>query len=495
MSIARIFDKNVSFDEKALAAERRNPTRIAVPRRAVLRGAAACITLPLLGSLLSRSEARAATSATPLRLMTWHISCGVWGPSWFPTDTGVAYTLSPTLMSLAPVKSKVLVFAGISNAPCVNPQGSHGCGPPGMTTCMQGQKPGIGMGISVDQVYAQALGTATRIPSLQISGTDSTFADTGYPAVYNGTTSWASATQPLSPVADAGLIFDQLFSGVTSATAMANPAQAMAIAQRKALRKSVLDDVLSEATALKVRLGKTDQLKVEEYLSSVRAAETAVAQSMSTTTSTCSAGTMTRPALAKGPDTNGNGAKIADPPTYTATLIDLMVLAFQCDATRVISYQQMNGGHSSYSSFPWLTPAINKDHHGMSHHNGNVATGLQLAQVEAWEISMFSSFLQKLDKITEPGGTVLDNSLIFLSSEISDGNAHNQGATTYAGFSAPTGKPILLAGSAGNKIMTGRHAIYNGDAQANLFIAMLNTLGVPTTKFGMNGTTPLTGLT
>jgi hypothetical protein len=496
MSITRIHDKNVAFDEKALAAERRNPTRIVVPRRAVLRGTAACVALPFLESLLTTSEARAQAAATPLRFMTWHIPVGVWGPSWFPIDTGVNYTLSSTLMSLAPVKSKVLVFAGITNAPCVNSQGSHGCGPSGMTTCTQGTKPTIGMGISVDQVYAQSLGTATRIPSLQISGTDSTFADTGYPAVYNGTTAWASATQPLPPVANAGLIFDQLFAGVsTAATTMANPAAAAALAKRKALRKSVLDEVIAEATTLKGRLGKTDQVKVDEYLSSVRAAETSVTQSMSTTTSTCSPGTMTRPAMTAGPDTNGNGAKIFDPPTYTATMIQLMTLAFQCDATRVISYQQMNGGHSSYSSFPWLTPAINQDHHGMSHHNGNPVTGALLARVEAWEISMFASFLSKLDAISEGSGTVLDNSLIFLSSEIADGNGHNQGATTYAGFTAPTGKPILLAGSAGGKIKTGRHAIYNNSLQADLFIGLLNTLGVPTTKFGLNGTAPLTGLT
>jgi hypothetical protein len=494
MSITRIHDKNVTFDAKALAAERKNPTRHVVPRRAILRGTAACVALPLLESLLTPTEARAQAASAALRFMTWHISCGVWGPSWFPIDTGVSYTLSPTLMSLAPVKSKVLVFAGITNAPCVNSQGSHGCGPPGMTTCMQGQKPGIGMGISVDQVYAQSLGTMTRIPSMQISGTDSTFSDTGYPAVYNGTTAWGSATQPLAPIANAGLIFDQLFAGVSATpTAMANPAVAAALVKRKALRKSVLDEVTSEASSLMTRLGKTDQVKVDEYLTSVRAAETSVQQSMSTTVSTCSPGTMTRPAFTAGPDTNGNGAKIFDPPTYTAAIIDLMVLAFQCDATRVISYQQMNGGHSSYSSFPWLN--INRDHHGMSHHNGNVATGLLLAQVEAWEISMFASFLQKLDAIKESTGSILDNSLIFLSSELSDGNAHNQGASTYAGFTAPTGKPILLAGSAGGKIMTGRHAIYNADPQANLFIALLNTLGVATTKFGTNGTTPLTGLT
>lgn len=491
MSIARITDKNVTFDARAVAAERRNPTRPQVTRRAILRGVAASVALPALESLLTPSEARAQAAARPLRFMCWHIPVGVWGPSWFPVDTGANYTLSPTLASLAPVKSKVLVFAGIQNTPAVNPMGSHGCGPPGMTTCMQGQKPQIQVGISVDQVYAQSLGKATRIPSMQISGTDSTFADVSYPAVYNGTTAWASATQPLPPVANAGLVFDQLFAG--GAVASTDPAVAAALARRKALRKSVLDEVMAEQGALVTRLGTTDRRKLDEYLASVRAAEIAVQQTMTGTPSSCGPGTLGRPALTNGPLTNGNGKPIADPVTYTKTMIDLMVLAFQCDATRVINYQQMNGGHSSYSSFPWL--GINQDHHGMSHHNGNAATGALLAKIEAWEIAQFATFLQKLDAISEGSGTLLDNSLIFLSSEISDGNAHNQGATSYAGFTAPTGKPILLAGSAGGKISTGRHAIYPNAPQANLFIALLNLLGVPATTFGAVGDAPLTGLT
>ena len=243
------------------------------------------------------------------------------------------------------------------------------------------------------------------------------------------------------------------------------------------------------------KLGTIDRRKVDEYLTGVRAAETTV-QAMSTTPSgmACSAGSMTRPTLTTGTLTNGNGKPIADPPTYTALISSLMALAFQCDATRVINYQQMNGGHSSYSKFPWLN--INQDHHGLSHHNGDVSKGLLLAQIEAWEISMFSAFLQKLDAVTEANGkTILDNSLIFLSSELADGNAHNQGTTAYAGFSGPTGKPILLAGSAGGKITTGRHVKYNNSAQADLFIALLNTLGVPATTFGAAGTAPLTGLT
>jgi Protein of unknown function (DUF1552) len=477
MSIARIRDQNVSFDPQALAAARRNPNRPKLQRRAILRAAAACIALPTLESLLSPAEARA-FGAQPLRWVSWFLPCGVWGPSWFPTTTGVDYELSPTLAPLAPFKSKVLVFAGLQNTAAVNPQGSHGCGPPGMTTCRQGQKPAINVGISVDQVYAQALGTATRIPSMQLSVVDTTFSDVQYPAVYNGTTAWASATQPLPPVISPGQVFDQLFAGQTASST--DVAAQAALAKRRALHKSVLDEVTSEANALMQRLGTTDRAKLDEYLTSVRAAEVTINQSGMTPS--CDAGTSARPA-----------DKIADVPTHTKALIDLMVLAFQCDATRVINFQQANGGHSSYSSFPWIN--LNVDHHGISHHNGDANKGAQLAKIDLWEMTNFAYFLQKMDAVAEGNGTMLDNSLVFLSNELSDGNAHNQGATKYTNFTGPTGKPIVLAGSAGGKLNTGRHAIYNNASQADLFIALLNMLDVPVTTFGTAGTAPLTGLT
>lgn len=477
MSITQIQDDGLGLDPKALAAERRNPSRPLWQRRTVLRAAAASIALPFLESLLSPSEARA-QSKPLIRFVSWFLPCGVWGPSWFPTDTGVNYTLSPTLMPLAPFKSKVLVFAGLQNTPAVNPTGSHGCGPPGMTTCRQGQKPAINVGISIDQVYAQSLGTATRIPSMQLSVNDKTFSDVQYPAVYNGTTSWASATRPLPPMISPGLVFDQLFSG--GASTSTDPTVTAALARRKALRKSVLDEVSSEATSLMKKLGATDQAKLDEYLTSVRAAETTIDQAGMARM--CSSIGLTRPA-----------DRITDVPLHTTALIDLMVLAFQCDATRVINFQQNNGGQSGFSSFPWLN--LNVDHHGTSHHNNDPVAGAKLAQIELWEMKNFAYFLAKMDAVSEVGGTMLDNSLCFLSNEISDGNAHNQGTTRYTGFSGPTGKPIILAGSAGGKIKTGRHATYNNASQADLFITMLNTLGVPVTSFGTAGTAPLAGLT
>ena len=328
------------------------------------------------------------------------------------------------------------------------------------------------MGISVDQVYAQYLGTATRIPSLQVTVDDETFSDVAYPAVYNGTTSWADATTPLPPTVNPQAIFDRIFAGAGSATGAAAAADA---AKRLALRTSVLDFVRGEATSLQPKLGTTDRRKLDQYFTSIRSVETEL-QRISATPNSCSAGTVTRPTATKL-------ATNADIPALTAIMIDLMVLAFQCDATRVISFMQSPGGQTGFSASPWL--GIPTDHHTLSHHQNDPVKGAQLAMIDQWEVLQYANFLKKLDAIQEGGATILDNSMIFLSSEITDGNAHNQ-----------TNKPILIAGTGGGKITTGRHTKFASTAaQPDLFIALLNLLGPPVTTFGLVGTGPLAGLT
>jgi hypothetical protein len=155
----------------------------------------------------------------------------------------------------------------------------------------------------------------------------------------------------------------------------------------------------------------------------------------------------------------------------------LMVLALQCDATRVLSFMLGNGGSSCFQSFPWLN--INSDHHGLAH----AQNGTALSAIEKWEVEQLAYFCGKLDAIDEGGSTMLDNSVVFLSSEIANGNAHDQ-----------ANKPILVLGSAGGKIKTGRHAKYNNDPQADLFVALLNALDVPVMSFGTAGKAPLPGI-
>lgn len=452
----RVFDKNLRYEEKALASQKEDASRKAPPsRRAFMAGAAATVGLPWLESMAGTNKAQAA--AVPQRLIAWHVPNGAWRETWFPKTFGPTYELSPTLMPLAKIKAKTLVFSQIQNNDGSQVSGSHGLGVAGMLTGVHGSKiPLVSVGISVDQAYAKSLGTTTRIPSLQLGITNRMYADLGHPAIYNGTVSWASATEPLQPTIQPGVVFDKIFEG-------ANPSATNADrVRRKALATSVLDHVTGEAKKLNVRLGGTDRKKLDEYLTGVRAIET---QIQNTSTATCSNAGLTKPA---------NTGLVGD--VHSKIFTDLMVLALQCDATRVITFMLGNGGASSFTSFPWL--GINADHHGLNHSSN----GPSLSAIEKWEVGQFAYFCEKLDAISEGTSTMLDNSLVFFSSEIADGS-HNQ-----------TNKPILLAGSAGGKVKTGTHTLYNGEPQADLFVAMLNALGVPVTTFGTAGTKPLAGV-
>src|SRR5260221_225801 len=158
----------IVYDEQALAAKRQAAAKRGPGRRRFLAGPAVTIGLPWFESLLREGRASAAAPARPVRFIAWHVPNGVYRSSWFPTTDGPDYTLSPTLLPLAPLKSKLLVFSGLQNNDASVVFGSHGLGVSGMLTCVLGTKPDVKVGISVDQVYAQSLGSATRIPSLQL---------------------------------------------------------------------------------------------------------------------------------------------------------------------------------------------------------------------------------------------------------------------------------------------------------------------------------------
>ena len=459
MNRNRELDSVLNCDAKLAAAQRTEFGKRRASRRRFLAGAAVAIGLPWLESLGGGGRASAATPARPLRLITWHIPNGVYGANWFPKTEGSDYVLSPSLTPLQSLKSKLLVFSGVQNNDASIVFGSHGLGVAGMLTCTLGTKPDVKVGVSVDQAYAQSLGSATRIPSLQLGISNRMYSDIGNPAIYNGCISWASPTQPLQPTVQPGVVFDAIFAGGDAAASLADKQK------RRALATSVLDHALGEASSLKPKLSTTDQAKLDEYLTGVREVERQIQAGAAA--ASCSPGTLTKP----------DPTQVLDGPTQAKLSSDLMVLAMQCDATRVISFMLGNGGSSCFQSFPWLK--ISGDHHGLAHSQN----GPSLSAIDQWEVSELAYFCSKLDAIDEGDSTMLDNSLVFLSSEIANGQAHDQ-----------ANKPILLLGSAGGALKTGRHTKYNNDPQANLFISMLNALGVPATTFGIAGKAPLAGL-
>src|SRR6266404_6189103 len=260
----RVIDPNLKYDEKALASQQKQAAKQPPSRRTFLASAAATVGLPWMESLIGKNKAEAA--ARPVRFIGWHTPNGIYRQNWFPAAVaGPNYTLSPSLAPLESLKKKLLVFSGMQNNDASVVFGSHGLGVAGMLTCVLGTKPAIKVGVSVDQVYAQSLGSATRFQQgLQIGITSDMYSDVMNPAIYNGCISWASPTQPLQPVVQSGVTFDQIFMG---ADPTASSADSM---RRKAISSSVLDHVRSEDTSLQGRLGTTDKQKLDEYLTGVR---------------------------------------------------------------------------------------------------------------------------------------------------------------------------------------------------------------------------------
>jgi len=227
----RVVDPNLRYDEKALASQQKQAAKRPLSRRTVLASAAAIVGLPWMESLVWRNKAQAA-AAGPVRFICWHTPNGIYRQNWFPAPVaGPDYTFSPSLAPLESLKKKLLVFSGMQNNDASVVFGSHGLGVSGMLTCVLGTKPAIKQGISVDQVYAKSLGTASRFPQgLQIGITSDMYSDVGNPAIYNGCISWASETQPLQPVIQSGVTFDQIFMGADPNASSADRARRQAIA-------------------------------------------------------------------------------------------------------------------------------------------------------------------------------------------------------------------------------------------------------------------------
>jgi hypothetical protein len=437
--------------------------RFKISRRAFLGGAGAVLTLPMLHSLMPRTVR--ADDGIVRRFLAFYVPNGIHMQAWTPSAVGPDFGLTPILTPLEEIKSKVLVLSGLDNTPG-QPEGpgDHAGGTSAFLTCrhvIKTEGADIKNGVSVDQLIAAAVGSQTRIPSMQLGtdgGSSSGGCDSGYSCAYTRNISWASDTQPLSKTVNPQVVFDQLFGGF-------NPEESEAEkAKRLKYRTSVLDYVLDEANQLSGKLGATDRRKLEEYMDGVRELEEKIQKGT---------GPVCNP-IDKPPDSLEYPAKVR-------LMCDLMALAFQCDATRVITFMIRNAGSGMSHDFVGAPGS----HHDISHHNSDPTKYDLLTKIDTWEVAQLAYLLKKLDGIQEgPGTTVLDNTAVFFSSEIADGNQHGHKAM-----------PVLLAGGLGGMITPGRHVKYDGGPpMANLFISLMNGFGIAAKSFGDNGTGPLPGL-
>lgn len=427
-----------------------------ISRRTLLRGAmGTAIALPFLEAMQG-AKAIAAGPAAPKRMCCVFIPTGFRHMDSYKPSAGTPYTMSPVLEPLQPLVNKITMIGNLTNNPAKMGNGdAHERGTASLLTCTPAMLDGSSVtnGTSVDQVAADSI-KGTALSSLQVGVDESAASGKG---VLNSNISWRDKHTPLAKETDPSRLWARLF------TTLSLPEDELA--RQKTRQTSILHYANQSAKDLRAKLGKADQAKLDEYLNGLSELETQI-----NAMSSCSAPIPTQPA---GGYTNKGDAALADTTGVTAhhdVMLDLIAHAFACDITRVASFMFVGGGFSD-----WSFMGFKDEHHFMSHFADQGDYVEKLDKICKWEMERLAKFLTTLDSIKEAdGSTVLDNTLVFTSSDVADGGLHNY-----------NNLPVILAGGGGTLTKQGQNLALPAEVPlANLFVSMLKFVGVDQASFG-----------
>ena len=431
-------------------------TRRVLSRRTVLRGMGASLALPLLDGMVP-----AFASPQPVRRFgAVYVPNGMSLPHFFPQTSDPGFALSPTLRALEPFRDRLVVFSGLSNLEA-NARGSEGVGDHsrGAGSFLSGvhikktEGSDIRSGTTVDQIAAQVLGRDTQLGSLQLameSNEISGACDSGYSCAYMNTISWTSPTTPLPMERDPRAVFERMFGGSDSTDRGARLA-------RIKQDRSVLDVVNAEARRLNGTLGPSDRRRVDEYLEAVRGVEHRIQRAEEQSDRELP--------LVEKP--RGIPPAFAD---HAKLLYELQALAFQADLTRVFSF--LFTRETTVRAYPEV--GVSDAHHQISHLINDAEAVESVARVNAFHMSLFAAFLERLRATPDGDGNLLDNVLIVYGAGIGNANLHSH-----------DNLPIALVGGGGGRVRGDQHLVLPRDTPlANLYVTMLDKLDVPVEQIG-----------
>jgi hypothetical protein len=439
-------------------------TRKCVSRRTLLRGMGAAVALPVLDSMVPALTAAStvAQKISPTRMVFIYVPNGIDMRNWTPAAEGRSFQLPKILSSLAPVQDDVLVLSGLMDHGGMalgDGPGDHARASASFLTGVHPKKTSgadIYAGISVDQLAAQKIGSATRLASLELGCEDGHLAgncDSGYACAYVNSISWRTPTAPNPPEVNPRAVFERLFGNDENAGDPASRARSAHFQQ------SILDMVADDAHRLQSGLGKTDTRKLDEYFTAVREVERQVeVMEHQIATNSVAAPTMTKP--------DGVPIEFAE---HARLMFDLLTIALQTDTTRISTFMlAREGSNRSYREI-----GVSEGHHGLSHHRNDPALMDKVAAINQHHMEQFSYFLSKLKKTSEGANSLLDQTVVLYGSGISDGNKHNHDDL-----------PVLLAGGS-HTFKTGRHVRYaKNEPVSDLYLSILDAAGVSTDRFG-----------
>lgn len=434
-------------------------------RRQFLTGLGALVSLPVFESLLPSSGLRAAALdsaanplAAPLRTAFIYVPNGVNNAHWWPGGSGSDYQLGSSLAALEPHKRDIQIVAGLGHKKANgngDGPGDHARASATFLTGEQARKTAgsnIRVGRSIDQMIAAGVGAGYRLPSLELScdpPRQTGHCDSGYSCAYQFNLSWRSENQPMPAERNPRLVFERMFGAGT----LRETAESRTIRARQ--RRSILDFVMDDTRRLQRDLGRHDNAKLDEYLTSVREIERRVTSFES---------------FAGRPDAPLPAGIPSDYEEHMRLMCDLMVLSFQTRSTPVATL--MLASESSGRTFPTL--GITEGHHSLSHHEQRADKLEQIRKIDTLYANQFAYLVGRMKSIPEGDGTLLDNSLLVYGSGIRDGDRHDH-----------VDLPVILAGRAGGAVQTGRFRQLTAEQpMTNLFLSMLDLHGVKADRIG-----------
>ena len=435
-------------------------TKKALPRRTVLRGLGATLALPLLDAMVPAMSAQAKTAARPARRLGFvYVSNGLTMPHYLPkvgADES-SFELSPILGPLAPFKEHLVVVTGLANSALDSQTGSgpHSrCGSAWLNGVSPKRTEGadISAATTIDQYAAVELGKETQLFSLELCVDPNHVGfncDNGYSCVYQNTFCWRTPTTPLPMESNPRAVFERLFGDGGDAGSRR--------AQRQRGR-SILDAVSDAMGRVQRTLGPADRTTVTEYLDAVRDVERRIQKSEDNTDDSILAG-LEKPLTM--PDSYDEHAKV---------MLDMQLLAFQSDVTRVVSLQLAR--EQSNRPYPWI--GVPQGHHTVSHHQ-SVPEVMELnTKINTYHMSLFARLVEKMKNTPDGDGSLLDHSMLLYGCGMGDGDFHH-----------PHNLPTVLVGGGSGALRGGRVVQAPTDTpMMNLGVTLLDKVGVDVKSIG-----------
>jgi hypothetical protein len=424
-------------------------------RRNFLRGAGVALALPWFESWPLRAQE--AKNKPPMRFAHLFFSNGVEPAHWWAKGSGAAMEFGQAAAPLAPIREDLMFLRGLYHQKAFVSTSPH----LGRMNLLSGAQVSldpkeIRVGTSFDQVLAQRLGNRTPVPSMALGIEPNELRlEDGLSMIYGSCVSWTAPNKPAPKEIYPARVFDQL---------VGDPAG-------RKLDRSILDAVLAEAHSLQPRVSGGDRRKLDEYLESIRDIEKRLDHAAREERLEGWRPTLNTPNMPRPVDATPQNV-----PEHMKLMLDLIVLAFQMDKTRIATLMLNND--LSQMNFKFLDGVRGALHLDLTHNGKAPEAEAMYLKTNQFHIQQFTYLATRLKAIDEGGSSLLDNSILMLASSLFDGDAH--GAEQL---------PIVLAGRAGGALETGRILDYMDKGNDNrracsLFLSIMDLMGVRLEQFG-----------